>query len=157
MKVTATFIYLDCNKEMSFLCKISNVCVKISLSFCLLLLTFPLHATSEGGQSFSGWDLSIFSSPSLPQSSTPKEFTFFRTYSCSFPDSLSLPNRSFSFFFPAFSFPSSSSSSSLSDTIFFFLLSDFSEAASLSDSSTSERIRTFFAAASRKEHYYMSQ
>lgn len=40
MKVTATFIYLDCNKEMSFLCKISNVCVKISLSFCLLLLTF---------------------------------------------------------------------------------------------------------------------
>lgn len=156
MKVTATFIYLDCNKEMSFLCKISNVCVKISLSFCLLLLTFPLHATSEGGQSFSGWDLSIFSSPSLPQSSTPKEFTFFRTYSCSFPDSLSLPNRSFSFFFPAFSFPSSSSSS-LSDTIFFFLLSDFSEAASLSDSSTSERIRTFFAAASRKEHYYMSQ
>jgi len=76
------------------------------------------------------------------------------TYSCSFPDSLSLPNRSFSsFFFPVSSFLSSSSS--LSDTILFFLLSDFSEAASLSDSSTSERIRTFFAAANGKKHYYL--
>lgn len=77
------------------------------------------------------------------------------TYSCSFPDSLSLPNRSFSsFFFPAFSFLSSSSS--LSDTIFFFLFSDFSEAASLSESSTSERSRAFFAAANRNQHYYMT-
>lgn len=40
VKVTVTFIYLDCNNEKCVFCKISNDCVEIHLSFCHLLLTF---------------------------------------------------------------------------------------------------------------------
>lgn len=40
VKVTVTFIYLDCNSENCIFCKISDDCVEIHLPFRHLLLTF---------------------------------------------------------------------------------------------------------------------
>lgn len=46
VKATATFIYLNYN-TMCLFCKISNDCVKVSLLFCLLLLTFLFMAPTK--------------------------------------------------------------------------------------------------------------